>query len=171
MNKRLFITFALLIILYIPTANAETYVSQKNHFSITFNGNWSRSYSPYYGKVELMLKCTSGVCSKDATVTVSAFYEEQLHDAGFEQFLRFARSMLGVTNFKILKENRTRLGAIDVYEVIMKYSVYGLERIRHDYWTFNKGYVYSLSYIGFPENHDTDLKEVKKVFYTFKFTK
>lgn len=179
MNKYLLLTIALVIIFCVPTASGGTYVSQRNHFSITYDDNWSRSDLPYFGKVELTLECTSGICSKDTNVSISAYYEWKLRDASFKEFVEFVDLWLKqnaskfknvdiMKDIKILRKSHTKLGTMDAYEIIMKYNTFGLERIRHDYWILNRGYLYALTYIGFPENHDTDFKVVKEVFSTFK---
>lgn len=159
-------------------ANGSEYRSDKNQFTISYDSDWKTSASPDL-TIEIALVPNSAACSSTAFLSIGALYDQRLSRMTTDDFLKIAtgeaitgqvKKMPVVTNFKLLREGKVKLGEVNAYEVLMSYTTPAGARYRHTFMTFNKGYVYNASFHSTPENFKADFEISKKVFKTFKFT-
>ncbi len=177
MKRHAFLT--VFIVALCAVASAGEYQSAKNRFTIKFDSGWKTTASPD-STIEIALVPNSDSISSTAFLSVGAFYDQKLSGMTTDDFLKAAtgevitrqiKKMPSVTNFKVVREGKVKLGDVNAYEVLMSYTTPAGARYRHTFVTFNRGYIYNASFDSTPESFKSDFEVAKKVFKTFKFTR
>lgn len=177
MKRHAFLT--VFIIALCAVASAGEYQSAKNRFTIKFDSDWKTTASPDL-TIEIALVPNSDACSSRAFLSVGAFYDQTLSGMTVDDFLKIAtgevitrqvKNMPSVTNLKVIREGKTKLGDVNAYEVLMSYTSPAGAHYRHTFVTFNKGYLYNASFSSTPESFKSDFEVAKKVFKTFRFSR
>jgi len=160
-------------------ANAGDYKSDHNRFTIKYDSDWKTTRSPDL-TIEIALVPNSDASSPTAFLSVGATYDQTLVAVTTEDFLKVAssaaitrhiKSMPIVTNFKVLREGKAKLGDVNAYEVLMSYTTPAGLRYRHTFMTFYRGYMYNASFHSTPESFKSDFEIAKKVFTTFRISR
>jgi len=174
------LTLTIFVCGFLSLSHAAQYESTAIHYTIRYDATWEKVSTPEY-TIDLMIACHSNACSKDSNLTIGATYTPQLAKGTMADFLKNMRgqgavittnvsSQPFVTDFKIIREGQTKIGQIPAYEVVMKYKyVDGRQRTRHTFMTFNKGYIYNLSFHSTPNNYEKDFKLILPVLNSFQF--
>ncbi len=177
MSQHVLLTVLLAVVC--AAASAGEYQSGTNRFTIKYDSDWKTTASPDL-TIELALIPNSGACSSIAFLSVGAFYDQKLSGITTDDFLKVAtgdaitrhiKNTPLVSNFKLLREGKAKLGDVNAYEVLMSYTTPKGARYRHTFVTFNKGYMYNVSFHSSPESYRSDYEVAKKVLKTFKFTR
>ena len=160
-------------------ANASEHQSDKNWFTIKYDSDWKSKTSPDL-TIELALVPNSDACSAVGFLSIGAIYDQKFSGVTTDDFLKVAtgeaitrqvKSFPGVSDFKLLREGKAKLGDVNAYEVLISYTTPAGARYRHTFVTFNRGYTYNVSFHSTPESFKSDFEVAKKVFRTFKFTR
>ena len=177
MRQRAFVTVLLAVLCAL--AGAGEYQSNKNRFSLKYDTDWKATTSPDV-TVEIALVPNSDACSSTAFLSAGALYDQQLsglttddvvsHTTG-EAVTRQVKNMGFVSEFKLLHEGQSKLGDVNAYEVLMRYTTPEGARYRATFVTFNKGFFYNVSFTSTPSSFKSDFEVAKKVLKTFKFTR
>src|SRR5207247_8131005 len=128
--KRHLVLLATLLGLVCAVFAGGEYRSVKNHFSIDFGPDWKTAASSD-STIEVALVPNSDVCSLTAFLSVCASYNAELRNNSIEDFLkitsgeviaRHVKSAPFVSDFKLLQEGKAKLGKVQAYEVLMRYT-------------------------------------------------
>lgn len=170
---------ALFFTLLCATVSGGDYQSSKNRFAIKYDSEWKTTTSPDT-TIEIALVPNTSAISSTAFLSVGAIYDQSLSGITTEEFVKAAtgeiitrqiKKMPIVSDFKVIREGKAKLGDVSAYEVLMSYTTPSGARYRHTFVTFNKGYMYNASFHSTPESFKSDFEIAKKVFKTFKFTR
>jgi hypothetical protein len=170
---------SLLCLLLWAEVSAETYRSATYNYSIAFGDDWKRTEARD-PSTDLLLLCINSLCGKSTGLDIAIGYLPQLRNGSAEDFLkqangerltRYIREVPEVKEFKILSEGRTALGAVPAYEVAIEFryseggAMYG--RIIHMFVTFDRGYIYKVSFSSDPEHYERDFALARDVLASF----
>ncbi len=177
--KKILMISWLVLVVIMSEATATEYASPTKHYKVQYDSNWKSVNSPDRS-VDLMLACVSDNCDKTSNIAISVFFNYKLKNETQMNFFRHAdgkvitqnvRNKRFVKNFRLIKEGKVSIGNTDAYEVLMSYEYTdGRKRIRHTYMTFNKGYIYNISFHSVPKSYESGLKLSKPLLASFKFT-
>ena len=159
------------------SANAETFRSAANRFSVDYVAPWKAITLPDPSG-ELFLLCDERECGPKVLLSFGAFLEPALKAGKLVDFLANAkgetivqniRSAPGVAKVSVLREGRSRLGPLEAYEVLSEITLLsGQKRLRHTFMTFDSGHVYNVSLGCAPELHPKALDKARAVLATFR---
>ena len=159
------------------TTVAESFRSAANRFSVNYIAPWKAISLPDPSG-ELFLLCDERDCGPKVLLSFGAYLEPALKAGKLADFLAHAkgevivqnvRTAAGVAKVSVLKEGRTRLGAVEAYEVLAEITLQsGQRRLRHTFITFDSGHVYNVSLGCAPELHAGALGKAQAVLATFR---
>jgi len=173
-----FLLFLFFIILNGEVYAQETYVNDKNHYTLQWSSKWKKVTSRL--PVDLILQCNSEDCDSESRLIVNSNFTSKLKQGTNKEFFRqvpkrkfpdlvktMVRSFGKVEHYSSIKKDNigNMLGYIGKFDIgyfdgRKRKLLYGL--------TFSKGIYYHLQFFTKPFEFDNDVMQIEKVFNSFK---